>query len=387
MNRDIAESLTHDHVNNTHQHLDPVCGMEVDPATAAASQEHDGRRYYFCSAGCAEKFQADPSEYVAQTGTSKRPAPSPAAQEHPAGTAAGTKAIYTCPMHPDVRQEGPGACPECGMALEPLVPLTAAKGKTQYICPMHLEIVRDEPASCPICGMALEPRTAAGDGEQEDPEFTDMMRRLWISGVLSVPLLVVAMAPMLGGQWFAARVRVWIELALATPVVLWCGWPLLARGWRSIVTLKLNMFTLVSIGVVTAWAYSVLATIAPGIFPASFRAEGGTVEVYFEAAGVITTLVLLGQVLELRARRRTGAAIKALLSLAELREDQPAAAAAECLQRAIDAGADWPDVHLRLGELMNRSGMASLAKRHYKRALQLNPDYRRATEALRAMAA
>ncbi|KKL46481.1 hypothetical protein LCGC14_2345140 [marine sediment metagenome] len=304
MNRDIAESLTHDHVNNTHQHLDPVCGMEVDPATAAASQEHDGRRYYFCSAGCAEKFQADPSEYVAQTGTSKRPAPSPAAQEHPAGTAAGTKAIYTCPMHPDVRQEGPGACPECGMALEPLVPLTAAKGKTQYICPMHLEIVRDEPASCPICGMALEPRTAAGDGEQEDPEFTDMMRRLWISGVLSVPLLVVAMAPMLGGQWFAARVRVWIELALATPVVLWCGWPLLARGWRSIVTLKLNMFTLVSIGVVTAWAYSVLATIAPGIFPASFRAEGGTVEVYFEAAGVITTLVLLGQVLELRARRQ-----------------------------------------------------------------------------------
>ena len=315
MTRNNVESPTHDPIDDSHPHLDPVCGMKVDPASAAGSISHGGRRYYFCGTGCVEKFKADPAKYVAPAETPARPGDSPGDREPRPAAAAGKQAMYTCPMHLEIRQEGPGACPECGMALEPVVPPAPGRTSTEYICPMHLEIVRDGPGSCPICGMALEPRTVAAEDEQEDPEFKDMTRRLWVSVMLSGPLLVLAMAHMLGGDWFPAGVRVWIELALATPVVLWCGWPLLARGGRSIVTLKLNMFTLVSIGVVTAWGYSVLATVAPGIFPASFRGEGGMVGVYFEAAGVITTLVLLGQVLELRARRRTGAAIKALLGL------------------------------------------------------------------------
>ena len=315
MNRDSVEPSTHDPINDKHEHLDPVCGMEVDPASAAASLEHGGRTYYFCSAGCAENFQAAPPKYLAQRETPTRPGDSPGGREHRAEAGAGKKAIYTCPMHLEIRQEGPGACPECGMALEPVVPPAPGKSSTEYTCPMHPEIARDEPGGCPICGMALEPRTVAVEGDRDDPEFRDMTRRLWVSAILSAPLLVLAMGHMLGVRWFSPGVRVWIELALATAVVLWCGWPLLVRGGRSIVTFKLNMFTLVSIGVVTAWAYSVLATVAPGIFPASLRGEDGTVGVYFEAAGVITTLVLLGQVLELRARRRTGAAIKALLGL------------------------------------------------------------------------
>jgi Cu+-exporting ATPase len=203
------------------------------------------------------------------------------------------------------------------MALEPVTP-SAGKPKTQYTCPMHPEVVQDSPGSCPKCGMTLEPRTAAAEGEEEDRELRDMTRRFWIGVVFTVPLLAIALLDYIPAtaNWLPGRLRDWIELALATPVVLWCGWPLLVRGWRSVFTLKLNMFTLISVGVMTSWAYSLVASAIPWVFPASFRGEGGVVDVYFEAAGVITTLVLLGQVLELRARRRTGAAIKALLGLA-----------------------------------------------------------------------
>ena len=310
MDQDNPDLAGHGHAADAEVHVDPICGMEVDPAAAAAKQEYDGRWYYFCSVGCAEKFRADPAKYVASTEASKQPVVRPDAGAHP-----DQAATYTCPMHPEVRQEGPGPCPQCGMALEPLVPTTSGESKTQYTCPMHTEIVRAEPGSCPICGMALEPQTVTAEGD-EDPELKDMTRRFWIGVAMSAPLLAIAMTHMVGVHWFAPAVRVWIELFLATPVVLWCGWPLLVRGWRSIVTFKLNMFTLIAIGVGSSWAYSIVATVAPWIFPASFRGEGGAVGVYFEAAAVITTLVLLGQVLEGRARRRTGAAIRALLGLA-----------------------------------------------------------------------
>jgi Cu+-exporting ATPase len=228
-------------------------------------------------------------------------------------------AIHTCPMHPEVRQEGPGACPKCGMALEPIAPGGSA-ARTEWVCPMHPEVVRDEPGSCPKCGMALEPREGAGEEEEENPELRDMTRRFWVSVVLAVPLLILAMGDLIPGRPFAhlasARVLQWIELLLATPVVLWGGWPFFVRGWQSIVNRSLNMFTLIGLGVAVAYTYSLVATLAPGIFPASFRGEAGGVDVYFEAAAVIVALVLLGQVLELRARSRTGAAIKALLGLA-----------------------------------------------------------------------
>jgi Cu+-exporting ATPase len=288
--------------------------MQVDSANASASREYGGQRYYFCSDGCAEEFQAEPLKYVKNGKT--RPEDRSGEREHAPETPTKSHPAYICPMHPEVRQDGPGACPKCGMALEPVNPPPTGASKTQYTCPMHPEIIRDGPGSCPICGMALEPRTVSAEGEEEDHELKDMTRRFWISVVLSGPLVLIAMMHMVSVHWLSAPIRTWVELALATPVVLWCGWPLLARGWRSVVTFKLNMFTLVSIGVMAAWAYSVVATVAPGIFPASFRGKGGTVGVYFEAAGVITALVLLGQTLEGRARRRTGAAIKSLRGLA-----------------------------------------------------------------------
>ena len=200
------------------------------------------------------------------------------------------------------------------MALEPAAP---ARPKAVYTCPMHPQVQQDHPGACPECGMALEPRTAGGEGEEEeDAELKYMTRRFWVSVVFSAPLLAVAISHALGARWIPPALRVWLEFGLSSPVVLWCGWPLLVRGARSLVTLKLNMFTLIGIGVAAAWCYSVVAAVAPGAFPPSFRGEGGTVNVYFEAAGVITALVLLGQVLEGRARRRTGSAIRALLHLA-----------------------------------------------------------------------
>ena len=227
-------------------------------------------------------------------------------------------AEYTCPMHPEVRQAGPGSCPKCGMALEPVMPALQAP-RVEWTCPMHPEIVRDASGTCPICGMALEPRTVSGEWVEDNPELRDMTRRFWVSTVFTVPLLLAVMGDMLPGRplssWLSPHARMLVELALATPVCLWAAWPFYVRAIQSIVNRHLNMFTLIGLGVSVAYSYSVVATLVPGIFPESFR-EGGDVAVYFEAAGVITTLILLGQVLELRARSQTSAAIKKLLGLA-----------------------------------------------------------------------
>lgn len=226
--------------------------------------------------------------------------------------------VYTCPMHPEVRSDKPGSCPKCGMALES-VTTAPPKQKVEYTCPMHPEIVRDVPGNCPICGMALEPRTVSLD-EEENHELLDMRRRFWVSVVLTIPVFLIGMSEMIPGsllqQLVSVRRLAWFQLALASPVVLWGGWPFLVRGWQSVVNRSLNMFTLIGLGVAVAYLYSVIATIFPDVFPHSFRGHSGSVPVYFEAAAVITTLVLLGQVLELKARTQTNSAIRALLGLA-----------------------------------------------------------------------
>ncbi|MDA8388543.1 MAG: copper-translocating P-type ATPase [Nitrospiraceae bacterium] len=230
------------------------------------------------------------------------------------GRKTGDPATYTCPMHPEVRERKPGSCPKCGMALEPETPSPVAK--TEWTCPMHPEIVRDMPGSCPICGMALEPR-AATPAEEENPELRSMSRRFWLSVVLTVPLVIIAMRAYLPfTRGLHSPVLEWIELAFATPVVLWGGWPFFVRGWQSVINRSPNMFTLIGLGISVSYSYSVVAVLFPGIFPLSFRTAGGEVNTYFEAAAFITTLVLLGQVLELRARSKTGAAIRRLLGLA-----------------------------------------------------------------------
>ena len=256
--------------------IDPVCGMTVDPLTTPHHAEHDGHDFHFCSAGCRTKFQADPVRYLEPTAAASQPPANPGA-------------IYTCPMHPEIRQVGPG--------------------------------------SCPICGMALEPATITADSGP-NPELADMSRRFWIGLVLAVPVFVLEMGGHLPGLMglVSSHTSHWIQFALATPVVLWAGWPFFQRGWTSLVTRHLNMFTLIAMGVGVAWIYSVAAVLAPGLFPPAFRDMSGAVPVYFEAAAVITVLVLLGQVLELRAREQTSGAIKALLNLApktarRIRED------------------------------------------------------------------
>ncbi len=281
--------------------VDPVCGMTIDPADAVGQVDHEGHTYYFCNESCLERFRGNPREFL-------EPSASPAAPAAPATE-------YTCPMDPEVRQPAPGACPKCGMALEPVVagPLT----KTEWTCPMHPEIVRDAPGACPICGMALEPRTVTL--EERNPELDDMTRRFRVSGLLTLPILAAMAAELLPGRplhhALPSGTLNWIELALATPVVIWGGWPFFERGWASIVNRHLNMFTLIALGVGAAYAYSVVATLIPRVFPDSFRMDG-EVAVYFEPAAVIVVLVLLGQVLELRARSRTSTAIRKLLGLA-----------------------------------------------------------------------
>ena len=276
--------------------------MTVEPENAAASTEYKGKTYYFCAELCRDRFVSNPDRFL--DGKVQ-------AQEGPAG------ALYTCPMDPEVRQSQPGPCPKCGMALEPLTILPALT-RTEYICPMHPEIVKSEPGPCPICGMALEPRTVTLE-EEANPELVYMTRRFWASLVLTLPVFVAAMSDLIPGQpvqrLFSFRLLNWTQLALATPVVLWGGWPFFQRGWASIVNRSLNMFTLIAIGVGVAYVYSVFAVLFPDLFPESFRGHGGEVGVYFDAAAVITTLVLMGQVLELRARSRTSSAIKALLGL------------------------------------------------------------------------
>ncbi len=280
--------------------IDPVCGMTVK-ADTAHQHVHRGIEFRFCSDPCREKFSLDPTGYL-----EGREAPE-----------AIEGAMYTCPMDPEIVQDYPGSCPVCGMALEPMgVPQLARR--TEYTCPMHPEIVQDTPGNCPKCGMALEPRTV--EVEEKNEELIDMSRRFWVGVVLSLPVFLLAMladmAPGLLPQGLSMQTSQWIQFALATPVVLWCGWPFFERGWLSMRTLNLNMFTLIAIGVGVAWTYSVFALLLPGLFPPSMLHADGTVAVYFEAAAVITTLVLLGQVLELRARGQTNAAIKLLLGLA-----------------------------------------------------------------------
>ena len=253
--------------------IDPVCGMEVDPSRTPHHAQHAGRAYHFCGAPCLAKFRSDPDRYL------NAPTPAPAHEG----------VIYTCPMHPQIRQIGPGACP--------------------------------------ICGMALEPETITADAGP-NPELADMSRRFWIGLALAAPVFVLEMGGHLLGHAFMLPPRNsnWIQFALASPVVLWAGWPFFQRGWTSLVSRRLNMFTLIAMGVGVSFAYSVFAVLAPGVFPPALRAADGSVPVYFEAAAVITVLVLLGQVLELRARERTSGAIRALLNLApktarRLRED------------------------------------------------------------------
>jgi Cu+-exporting ATPase len=304
---------------------DPVCNMDVDPANARGSAEYKGQSYYFCSLGCVKRFNADPEKYLSPRppatqlpktqmvqigGIASAPPPTKPAENQSAGK--GTVA-YVCPMDPEVRESKPGACPMCGMALE-----RETLETVEYTCPMHPEIVRDRPGNCPICGMALEPRIAASVHAEDDSELRSMQRRFWVGVAFSIPLLAISMGGMAAGSPLhnlPAGWMEWLQLALATPVVLWGGWPFFQRGWASLVNRHLNMFTLIAMGTGTAYLFSVIATLAPGIFPQSFRGHGGRPEVYFESAAIIVTLVLLGQVLELRARRQTSSAIKALLDL------------------------------------------------------------------------
>jgi Cu+-exporting ATPase len=291
-------------------HIDPVCGMAVDP-DAPHRTEHGGTSYVFCSAGCLASFREDPARYGAGAGPDRER--DDAGREDPS---ARTSVSYTCPMDPEIRTTVPGTCPKCGMALEPVAGMPIVR--TRWACPMHPEIVRDAPGICPICGMALEPRGVAEEGA--NPELVDMARRFWTSVVLTAPLAIIAMSDLVPSRplerFVALRGLGWLELVLATPVVLWGGWPFFVRARQSIQNRSLNMFTLIGLGVAVAYAYSLVGTVAPNLFPTSMREATGTVPVYFEAAAVITTLVLLGQVLELRARSQTGAAIRALLGLA-----------------------------------------------------------------------
>jgi len=288
--------------------IDPVCGMTVQPDSAAGSFEYRDKKYYFCATRCLDKFRADPEYYLTPL-EQRVPKPTP--------TPAGDNVNYVCPMDPEVSETKPGACPICGMALEP-EDVTALPTRTEYTCPMHPEVVQAEPGSCPMCGMALEPRTVTV--EETNPELVDMTRRFWQSVALGAPIFALMISEMLPGQplqqLVSSRVLVWLQFLLATPVVLWIGRPLFERAWSSIISRHLNMFTLIGLGTGAAYLYSVAATLVPGMFPESFRTHGGDLAVYFEPAVAIIALVLLGQVLELRARSRTSSALKALLGLA-----------------------------------------------------------------------
>ncbi len=289
---------------------DPVCGMMVNESAAAGVSTYKGEKYFFCSKGCKQRFDADPERYLTSShaGESKshRPEKGESVPLKSADAGGAAAAIYTCPMHPEVRHAGPGSCPECGMALEPLLPDAPS---SEYVCPMHPEIVRSSPGFCPICGMALEERIPSND----DPELVSMTRRFWVSAALTFPILVIATSDVLPFHLNHSSMA-WSELLLSTPTVLWGGWPFFERAVKSLGR-TLNMFTLIGTGISTAYLYSMVATVAPGIFPSSFRGADGEVGVYFESAAIITTLVLLGQVLELRSRKETGTAIRALLAL------------------------------------------------------------------------
>lgn len=279
--------------------LDPVCGMTV--STDGPRQEtYHGQTVHFCSERCQTRFQAEPERYLA---------PQEKAKE------GGEDGIYICPMDPEVRQKGPGTCPKCGMALEPEHPQSAAE-RTEFVCPMHQEVVQEKAGNCPICGMALEPRTVEATATV-NPELEDMRLRFWVSLTLTVPLFVLAMGKMFFTiPGLSPHLSQWIELALATPVVLWAALPFFQRGLQSVRNRHLNMFSLISLGVGVAYLYSLTAVLFPQAFPPAFRDAHGVIGIYFEASAVIVTLVLMGQVLELRARSETGSAIQKLLGLA-----------------------------------------------------------------------
>ena len=336
--------------------LDPVCGMKVSAERNGGTTQHNGRTYYFCCGHCLEKFKANPGAYLLPQGAARpggglmgigtagaalpkeqgaalvgiatapaaaRPASAASAPAVPArDPAQKARAEYTCPMHPEVREARDVPCPKCGMALEPLAP-TIPASRTEYFCPMHPQVVRGEPGACPMCGMALEAR--AGEAlPEKNPELAEMTRRFWIALALTIPVLLSAMSKTMAGNplaaWAPERFWVWLECVLATPVVVWAGWPFLVRGWQSLVSRSPNMFTLIGLGVSVAYLYSLAALLFPAWFSWGTQRGGMRMyappDVYFESAAVITTLVLLGQMLELRARSRTGAAIRALLGLA-----------------------------------------------------------------------
>ncbi|MCL4485767.1 MAG: cadmium-translocating P-type ATPase [Nitrospirae bacterium] len=320
--------------------LDPVCGMKVRGKGARGDSlyrhSYEGGEFLFCSDVCLGKFLKEPERYMnpASGRTGDRHDGGLTGRVYPVGAVSADHShedevtdrchddigdigsTFSCPMHPEVRQQGPGTCPQCGMALEPVeapVPLD----RIFYTCPMHPEIVQDQPGNCPKCGMALERRTAGG--EERNEELIDMSRRFWVSTGLATPVFLLAMLSDLSPRWLPGGLSMhavqWIEGLLATPVVLWGAWPFFVRGFQSVVTWNLNMFTLIGLGISVAWAYSAVALLFPGLFPPDMRMAGGTVDVYFEAAAVITALVLLGQVLEQRARSNTNAAIRLLLGL------------------------------------------------------------------------
>ncbi len=294
---------------------DPVCGMQVS-ADSEHRHTHDAVEYLFCSTSCHDRFIANPGQFLHPNAAQEKE-PAGAAEPCPDGSCKTDTSLYTCPMHPEIRHAGPGSCPRCGMALEPMT-VTPVAVRTEYTCPMHPEIVQDQPGSCPKCGMALEPRTI--EAEEDTSELDDMTRRFWVSAVLAIPVFISAMGAEFWPEALAKIMqpasRQWFELILATPVVLWGGWPFFVRGWQSVRTWNLNMFTLIGLGVGVAWIYSVVGVLLPDIFPATVQNDAGVIPVYFEATAVIIALVLLGQVLELRARSSTNAAIKALLGLA-----------------------------------------------------------------------
>ena len=386
---------------------DPVCGMTVDPDKARFTHDHEGTTYLFCCGGCQAAFRTDPEAFLrareeaAGNGAAGHGhAPDDRDGSHPGGAAdgegatcghaghghgpaaheaghagartrppaagtPGTVAAYVCPMCPEVRETEPVPCPSCGMALEPEF-AAAPPVAVEYTCPMHPEVVRDQPGACPACGMALEPRTVTQE-EAPNPELADMTRRFRIAAAIGLPVFGIAMTEMAAGASalpLSRTVSNWIQLACAAPVVLWAGRPFFERGWASIVNRSPNMFTLIALGVGAAFLYSAAATVAPGSFPAGFRMEGG-VEPYFDTAVVIIVLVLLGQVLELRARQRTGAALRSLLGLAPAIAHRidggdtvaQAADRAEAVETGDASGHDAPDedvplAAVRTGDLL-----------------------------------
>jgi Cu+-exporting ATPase len=304
----------HNHAQETTGHVlrDPVCGMTVDPSAGKPTHEHDGRTFHFCHAGCRDRFAAAPQDYLIAEDPVCGMSVDRAAARHLAKHEG--QRFYFCSAGCQAKFEAePAKYLDGRPAPEPM-----PKG-TKYTCPMHPEIVQEGPGDCPLCGMALEPMGVPSGAEGPNPELVDFTRRFWVGAALTLPVFILAMAPHLGlplRAWLGEGVSVWAELFLATPVVLWGGWPFFVRGWKSLVNRSLNMFTLIALGTGAAWLFSLVATLAPQIFPAGFRGPQGHVGVYYEAAAVIVVLVLLGQLLELRARERTGDALRALLDLA-----------------------------------------------------------------------